>query len=155
MLKLRRRGPIEIGGQDGAIFGNMVNVFDGAINVNKYGMSHNKRKSYIELLTGDKTYHVWDDLGKPIYFEVTISCDQYFKITLIGDKDWSIDTEVNNLDGSFLFSPGDVAFIHDEEFKDILVEIQTGVDTNISMFASGYSPDFEGVNYYGKRTNVI
>ena len=155
MIKKRTRGPIEIGGQDGSVLGGLVNVWGGAINVNKYGMSHNTRKPYNEILTVDKTYNIWEDLGRPIYFEVTITCDDYFKVTLIGDKDWATGTTIADLDGGIMCGPGDVAYIHDEEFKDLLVEIQVGATVNISMFASGFIPDLNGVDYYRDRTNVI
>jgi hypothetical protein len=155
MIKKRTRGPIEIGGQDGSVLGGLVNVWDGAINVNKYGMTHNTRKPYDELITSDKVYHIWEDLGKPVYFEVTISCDNYFQIKLLADKDLATNTNINNLDAGILCYPNDVAFIHDEEFKDLSIEILPNTTVRVSIFASGFLPDYQGVPNVKVTTNNI
>lgn len=150
---MRRRGPVNISGQDSAVLGNQVNVFDGALNINSYGMNHNTRISYDEVLTTDKTYNIWEDLGKPIYFEVTICATDFIQITLLGEKDWATNTDFNRTEASLLLIPNEEAFIYDEEFTKLLVEIcdLPGCSPTVSIFASGFIPDSRGVNQYRSK----
>ena len=149
----RRRGPIEIGGQDGALWGNQVNHFDGALHVNQYGMNHNTRKPYNEQLFGDKTFNIWEDLGKPIYFEVNVVCNKDYSVTLIGNKSWADRTTVDNLEADILCLPEEEIFIYDEEFEKLLVQIcdPPETDTWIYIYASGFIPDAKGDNFYREK----
>jgi len=152
----RRRGPIEIGGQDAALLGNQVNAWDGSISVNRYGMSHNTRISYDEELTTDKTYSIWEDLGRPIYFEVSITATGFFQVTLLGEKDWADQTDLDRTQAAILCIPNEELFIYDEEFTRIFVEIcdEPGCNPTISIFASGFIPDNRGVNQYRGRIDM-
>jgi len=152
----RRRGPIEVGGQDGAIFGNQVNAWDGAVNVNQYGMNHNTRKPYDEILTVDKVFNVWDDLGKPIYFEVNFRADEFCRVTLLGDKHWADQTDLERIEAGIVCCPGETLYIHDEEFKNLLVEIPdcSSCSVHVSIFASGFIPDNRGVNQYRGKIDM-
>lgn len=149
----RRRGPIKVGGQDGAVLSNMVNVTDGSLSVNKYGMQFNTRKPYEEAITDDTNFTIWEDLGRPIYFEVIVTVNDFFKVNLIGQKQWADQTEVANLEAGIVCNPGDVVKIYDEEFTDLFVEISAlKPRVLISIFASGFIPDNAGVNQY--RTKI-
>ena len=152
----RRRGPIEIGGQDGALLGNQVNAWDGAINVNKYGMSHNTRHPYDEILTSDKTFSIWEDLGRPIYFEVNFRASDFCRITLLGDKTWADQTDLTRVTAGIVCNPNETVFIYDEEFKDLQVEIPECCccKVHVSIFASGFIPDNRGLNQYRERTDM-
>jgi hypothetical protein len=148
----RRRGPIEISGQDGAVLGNQVNAWDGSISVNKYGMNHNTRWSIEEVINSDKIYDVWEELGRPIYFEVSIMANNFIQITLMGEKCWAEKTEVDRTEAAMLLIPDEEAFIYDEEFTRLKVEIcEDNPDVMISIYASGFIPDSKGVNHYRNK----
>jgi len=150
---MRRRGPINISGQDSAVLGNQVNAFDGALNVNKWGMNHNTRWSVDEVLIADKTYDIWELLGKPIYFEVSIVATDFIQITLLAEKCWASNTEFDRVNASMLLLPNEEAFIYDEEFTQLKVEICDcpNCSVNISVYASGFIPDSRGVNQYRSK----
>ena len=143
-----------MGAQDGAVLGNMVNTYDGSLSVNNYGMNHNTRISYDEILIGDKTYNVWEDLGRPIYFEVTITCAEFYQVTLLGEKDWADQTESKRTQASLFCFPEEKLFIYDEEFTRILIETCEECTDGVllSIYASGFIPDGRGVNQY--RTKI-
>jgi len=151
----RHRGPILVGGQDGGVLGNQVNVWDGALSVNTRGMKFNTRKAYEEKISADKIYPIWEDLGRPIYFEVNVTCSDYYRVTLMAVKNWADQTELERLDGGLLCKPGQQLKIEEEEFTNLLIEVcSDATDVCVSMYASGFIPDNEGVNQFRKKIDM-